>query len=77
MNEYEPKFFTTERNGKTALWVVMPDGTEQNLWDVSFLTHDLESMIPLIFKLGMKAVHDQIKRIDTPTLFSKSPFEKR
>ena len=30
-----PKFSTTQRDGKVALWVSMPDGRKHNIWDVS------------------------------------------
>lgn len=30
-----PKFYTTERDGKFALWVSMPDDSDRNIWDIS------------------------------------------
>ena len=57
MKQYEPKFYTTEREGKIALWVVMPNGVKQNIWDISkkSWTEDVQKAVMSSFLLGMDA----------------------
>lgn len=57
MNTYEPKFIVTERNGKLALWVKMPNGRQYNIWDVtkSEATEDVLKTIESAFSRGMEA----------------------
>ena len=56
--KYEPKFYTTERDGKIALWVVMPNGVKQNIWDVEkkVWTEDMKKAIISSFLIGGRAI---------------------
>lgn len=58
-NNYVPKFTTTERNGKIALWVKMPDNTKYNLGDISeqdFKKEEIKFAIICAFERGMNAL---------------------
>ena len=55
--QYEPKFYTTDRDGKIALWVVMPNGVKQNIWTIEkkCATEDVLKSIMSAYLLGMDA----------------------
>jgi S-methylmethionine-dependent homocysteine/selenocysteine methylase len=55
--QYEPKFYTTDRDGKIALWVVLPNGTKQNIWDVEkkCWTEDVQEAVMHAYLIGMNA----------------------
>jgi len=55
--QYEPKFYTTDRDGKIALWVVMPNGVKQNIWDIEkkSWTNAVQEAVMRSFLLGMQA----------------------
>ena len=57
---YEPKIKTTERSGKIALWIPLPDGyrTEDwNIWDLERheYTENVQNAIRVAFELGRDA----------------------
>lgn len=55
--QYEPKFYTTDRDGKIALWVVMPNGVKQNIWDIEkvYFSDSVKKAIMSSFIKGMEA----------------------
>ena len=55
--QYEPKFYTTDRDGKIDLWVIMPNGDKQNIWDIEQKNDSVEvrKAVMSSFLLGMKA----------------------
>ena len=67
---YNPKFYTTERNGELALWVEMPNGESYNIYDVSkdFLYTRIEKGLLTerkIFKGHMEDIYlNHIPRIE-------------
>ncbi len=59
-----PEFFTTERNGKLAIWVKMPDGDAFNIADLfpSELSDDVRAAIERSFARGAEAARMQMER---------------
>ena len=55
--QYEPKFYTTDRDGKIALWVVMPDGIKQNIWEIEkkHWTEDVQEAVMQAYMIGMSS----------------------
>ena len=49
-----PKFYTTKRDGKIALWVSMPYGGDRNIWDIASKSwnKEIESAVISAFYLG-------------------------
>ena len=61
-----PRFTTTTRNGKVAMWVTMPDGSEWNIWDLSEnIFHQSKEAILNAFRLGYEAE----RRVKKPELY--------
>lgn len=53
---YTPEFTKTNRDGKIALWVTFPDGSEYNFGDLDVsVVAKAESAIMHAFELGFKA----------------------
>jgi hypothetical protein len=55
MSKYQPKITTTKRDGKTALWVNLPDGNEYNLGDVDKTSPELLKTAAYAFECGWEA----------------------
>lgn len=55
--QYEPKFYTTDRDGKIALWVLLPNGTKQNIWDIEkkCWTKDVQEAVMHAYMIGMNS----------------------
>jgi hypothetical protein len=55
MQTPDPQFRIAERNGQASLWVVMPDGTHFNIWDIPHkeLTSNALDAIKSAFFRGM------------------------
>ena len=51
-----PKFYTTKRDGKIALWVSMPYGGDRNIWDITSKSwnKEVESAVISAFYLGVQ-----------------------
>ena len=54
---YKPKFKTTLRNGKKAIWVKLPNKNVVNIWDLpkEQLTEGVKDAIAVAFERGMQA----------------------
>lgn len=65
MDNYKPKFSKTSRNGKTALWVELPDGDKWSIWDLKpkECTSEVWEAIQSAFERGMKAKTMQVQRV--------------
>ena len=62
---YNPKFYTTERNGELALWVEMPNGESYNIYDVSkdlFDNSNFQRAIVFAFERGYTAARMEIEK---------------
>lgn len=65
---YDPKFSTTERKGKFAIWVTMPNGEKYNIWDLDprvfgKFSPDVCAAIQIAFTRGFEAcnmLHRQV-----------------
>jgi hypothetical protein len=63
--KYEPKITLTERNGNIAIWVNMPNDTQQSIWDLkpSEVNKEVIKCICSAFDEGMNAMKMLIESI--------------
>lgn len=61
--DYKPKFYTTIREGKVALWVKMPDGKHYNIWDIprKQFTPEMKRAVVSAFQLGGRAMRHEVE----------------
>jgi hypothetical protein len=52
---YTPEFTKWKRDGKTSLWVKMPNGGTYNIWDVAKTSPETEAAIISAFERGFVA----------------------
>jgi hypothetical protein len=59
-----PKFYTTKRDGKVALWVSMPDGADRNIWDISShnWSEEVQKAIVSAFYRGAECQQNLVSR---------------
>lgn len=68
---YRPTITTTERNGKLAIWINLPDGRQYNVWDMPREDALLYmKAIRRAFELGAESIKQQLSevRVVAPTL---------
>lgn len=65
MSEYRPKLFTTERDGKVAIWIKMPGGESFNVWDLDkkVVTQQVMKAIASAFERGYLAHVETSRRV--------------
>lgn len=64
---YKPVFSTSIRDGKTAIWVKMPNDEQWNIWDIdSRLAKDkaIRHLVISAFERGMRAREMQERQVE-------------
>jgi len=72
---YIPKFKTTIRENKKAIWVKMPNGDDHNLGDLRNVTPEIASIISFAFIKGMHAAKYLYAKVDIPHQYTTCTFE--
>ena len=74
----EPQFFTTRRNKEIALWVLFPDGSRRNIWDLEDpMTPNVEDAIINSFMRGAEYMRHLINHSLNDYLRKPPRFERR